>query len=126
MTDKYFGDFLQHFEAECDKEGIRDNSFFVEISEFIHCIVDYLNEYLNVGTDILKGYKKILPVLFCLKAVKRQLHPIKITINGLIHYLTVCDDEDIIEFSWSNYQIEIVSKIIITCFKEKCHIDLDI
>lgn len=126
MRVKRFSDFLKYFEAEADKQKLRSNIQFIEINNYIHSVINYLNRYWSFTSDELKGYSKILPIIFYLKALKLRLEPIDLTINGFLFYFNHCKDDDLTSSPWSDFQIKFVCKVLLTVFKEKSHIDVQV
>lgn len=124
MTElRTFNDFIEKLKVKADKVGIRDNYRFIEITQYINAVTEWL--YLNwfFPSDDFKGYSKILPILSCLKKLKQDLQPLKITFNGLMHYLRHYNDVDIEVMPWTDVQIRFVCTVLITTFKENCHFD---
>lgn len=126
MRVKRFNDFLKYFKEEADKQKLRSNIKFVEINNYIRSIINYLNRYWSFTSDELKGYNKILPMIFYLKALKLRLEPINLTINGFLFYFDLCKDNDLISSPWSDFQIKFVCNVLLTVFKEKSYIDAQV
>lgn len=126
MRVKRFGDFLKYFREEADKQMLRSDFQFIEINDYIRSIIKYLNQYWSFTEDEFKGYSKILPIIFYLKTLKQQLEPIDLTINGFLFYFDLCKDNDLTSLPWSDFQIKFVCKVLLTVFREKRHIDINI
>lgn len=123
MKVKRYSDFLKCFKEEADKQKLRSNIQFVEINIYIRSIINYLNQYWSFTGDELKGYSKILPIIFYLKVLKLQLEPIDLTINGFLFYFSHCKDNDLTNLPWNDFQIKFVCKVLLIVFKEKSHIN---
>lgn len=119
MNKKTFKDFIKTMKDTGDRENVRNNNHYIEINECIESLTKYLNQQWSFTSDEHKAYKKILPILFCLKKVKLQHEPIQLTINELLFYLEMYGDKDLIIYSWTNFQIKFASIVLINLFIDK-------